>query len=79
MNKQFRRNQLALAVAVALATGSGYTLAADVEIKAPPGGKVVVKDASGATTLLTIDPSGVVIVPALPGSSGTSSGLSALT
>lgn len=71
MNKPFRRDPLALAVAVALATGGAYAYAADVEIKAPPGGKVVVKDATGATTLLSIDPSGIIVVPGLPGSNGT--------
>ena len=49
--------------------------AADVEIKAPPGGKVVVKDSTGTTTPLIIDGAGPVTVPGLPASTVVSAGV----
>lgn len=53
MSKQFRSSPLAVAVALALGGNLSGAVAADVEIKAPPGGSVVVRDASGALLLLS--------------------------
>jgi len=75
MKSTLRLSPVRIAVLAALVLATPYAFAADVEIKAPPGGKVVIKDSTGATTLLTVDPSGLIIVPGLPATSGTSAGI----
>lgn len=72
MISSFQQSPLRVAILLALATFSAYSSAADIELKAPPGGRVVVKDATGATVQLMVDAAGVVTVPALVGSGTTS-------
>ena len=72
MNSSFKQSPLRVAILLALAAFSAYSSAADIELKAPPGGRVVVKDATGATVQLMVDAAGVVTVPALVGSGTTS-------
>ncbi|MBC7709042.1 MAG: collagen-like protein [Rhizobacter sp.] len=64
--------------AALLATFTAFAVsahAADLEIKAPPGGKVLIKDSTGATTPLIIDGAGPVTVPGLPASTVVSAGV----
>jgi hypothetical protein len=60
-----RRAQF-VTVSLALAGGAVLAQAADVQVNAPPGGNVVFKDSSGATTLLQVQGTGPVTVPSLP-------------
>ena len=52
-------------VALALASGAGIAQAADVQIDTPAGGNFVVKDSTGATTLLQAAGTGPVTIPNL--------------
>ena len=64
--------------AALLATFTAFAVsarAADIEIKAPPGGKVLIKDATGATTPLIVDGAGPVTLPGLPASTVVSAGV----
>ena len=65
--QEFRRKHLAAAIALALSVYGTNAAAADVQINTPPGGNFVVKDNAGATTLLQVQGSGPVTIPALPG------------
>lgn len=58
----FKRMQIAVATALLLATTA--PLAADVEVKSPPGGNFVVKDSAGALRL-QVQGSGPVTIPNL--------------
>ena len=75
MKLSFISSTFTAAVVVGLAVFSTTTYAADLEIKAPPGGKVVVKDATGAATRLIIDGAGPVTLPGLPASVTVSAGV----
>jgi len=64
--------------AALLATFTAFAVsahAADIEIKAPPGGKVLIKDSTGTTTPLIVDGAGPVTVPGLPASAVVSAGV----
>jgi len=50
-------------------------MAADIEIKAPPGGRVVIKNADGTTMAFIADSNGNVTIPALPASSTASTNI----
>ena len=58
----FKRTQIAVATALLLATTA--SLAADVEVKSPPGGNFVVKDSAG-TLRLQVQGAGPVTIPNL--------------
>lgn len=68
-----RAKSLATLSVIALAAGQAF--AADMVFKAPPGGKVLFKDASGAIITLGVDSSGVVTLPALPASAAVNTGV----
>lgn len=64
------------AVIAALAVASANLYAVDLEMKAPPGGRVAIKNADGSLTMLIVDPTtGTVILPTLPGSTAASAGV----
>ena len=76
MKPLFRLKYVRIAVISALAIASANLYAVDLEIKAPPGGRVAVKNADGSLTTLLIDPTtGTVILPGLPGSTAASAGV----
>jgi len=62
--RAFARKPLPLALAVALAVAGSAAIAADVEIRAPAGGGVVIKD-STAAILLRADGTGPITIPNL--------------
>ena len=61
----FARKPLVLALAVALAIGASAATAADLDIRAPAGGGVAIKDNAAANTLLRVDGTGPVTIPNL--------------
>ena len=69
----FSSLRAAVLAMIAAVTVNAY--AADVEIKVPPGGKVVVKDSTGTSTALIVDGAGPVTVPGLPASTVVSAGV----
>jgi Collagen triple helix repeat (20 copies) len=78
MKQQFRLSPLSAALVAALAISTSMTqgaYAADVEIKAPPGGRVVIKNADGTITAFTADSNGNVVIPGLPASSTASTNI----
>lgn len=75
MKYQFRHRQVALAVAATLTVSGTQLYAADVEIKAPPGGSVVIRNSDGTVLVLSADSAGNVRIPGLPASSGTIAGV----
>ena len=76
MNTPFRPSPLRAAIIAAIAAVSpmAYPLAfaADLELKAPPGGRVVVKDPTGATVQFIVDANGQITIPGLTASSTAS-------
>ena len=72
MSKKFQYTPVALAITLALSHAAS---AADVEIKAPPGGSVVLRNSDGTVTVLIADSTGTVRIPGLPTSSGASAGV----
>ncbi|WP_277987047.1 hypothetical protein [Pseudolysobacter antarcticus] len=60
-----QRRVLAVALSLLNVGAIADASAADVQINTPPAGNFVVKDNTGATTLLEVDGSGVVTVPYL--------------
>ena len=72
-----RLTPIAAAVTVALLGigASAPTLAADVEIKAPAGGSVVIRNADGTVLVLSADSAGNVRVPGLPASATATAGV----
>lgn len=72
-----RLTPVAAAISIALLGmgGSAPTLAADVEIKAPAGGSVVIRNADGTVLVLSADSAGNVRVPGLPGSAAATAGV----
>jgi hypothetical protein len=70
----FKRTVIAAAIGASLLMASAMAQS-DVEIKAPPGGRVVIKNANGSITVLTADSSGNVAIPGLPASSTTSTNI----
>ena len=68
-NDRFARRPIAIALAGALLTVGlpAEVLAADVELWAPPGGNVVIKDSSGSLVRLQVNgTTGDVVIPYLP-------------
>src|SRR5436190_22482126 len=64
--KQFRKRPLAIALAATLAFGNANSLAADVEIRTPPGGGFAVRDSTGTFTRMFLDGStGALTIPFL--------------
>ena len=61
-HRPFQKTQIAVATALLLAGTAA--MAADVELQAPPGGNVVVKDSAG-TVRLQVQGSGPVTIPNL--------------
>ena len=75
MNRTFSRSLIASVISSSFVLSAGAVFAADVEIKAPPGGRVVVKNADGTVTVLIADGNGNVTLPALPASAAASAGI----
>lgn len=75
MSKKFHYTPLALAVTLALAGAAPVVPAADIEIKAPAGGAVVIRNSDGTVLVLSADSAGNVRVPALPASASATAGV----
>jgi len=76
MHKNFRHRPVAIAISLALAGALPATSsAADVEIKAPAGGSVVIRNADGTVLVLSADSAGNVRVPGLPSSTTATAGV----